>query len=977
MIELRLPPQMRRTTTQQISNSCSLVPDKKLLMTGKLIDSRQMLLQLFVFLTIIFLRWTRAICSVIMIDLSTVIDHNYHHDQVISIQNKFNSPMNTDQLEKDIQSLVTNLDEEEFIFDLLLAYGQPKASIRRLKKGSHNKSTNEGEILWKKKLFFKIDTENDLHHLIDTLKDDTAVTKLNPRFIIVTDFQEFLSVDTKTDDTLDIPFQDLVKHYDFFLPWSGMEKAQYQSENPADIKAAEKMGRLYDLILADNPTKNEDERHALNIFLSRLLFCFFAEDTGIFSDNQFTNALASHTSEDGSDLKAYLQKFFNVLNQKERSDYPQSLQDFPYVNGGLFADEYPVPSFHSKSRKIIIECGALNWKAINPDIFGSMIQAVVHSSQRGELGMHYTSVVNIMKVIEPLFLNDLYEELEQAGKSKKKLNKLLDRLYHLRIFDPACGSGNFLIIAYKELCKLEMKVFKQLHGNYRTFRFQSDIQLTQFYGIELDDFAHETAKLSLWLAEHQMNVAFKDVFGASRPTLPLQDGGHIVCGNATRLDWEVVCPKDKVVEIYILGNPPYLGYSMQAKEQKADMEKVFSNNGIKVYKSLDYIACWFWLATLYIKHTAAQSAFVTTNSICQGEQVALLWPFILNNKVEISFAHTSFKWTNNARGNAGVTCAVIGIRNRSGEPKQLFSNGVNRTVNNINPYLAVGEDSTISKRTTPLSGIPPILRGSDPIEGGNLFLSNLERIQLIESYPESESFIKKFFASAEFIRGTERYCLWITDSNLVQAKQIPEIKKRIENVRSFRLKSKRKATQKRAGESHRFAEPRYPSKTSIIIPKVSSERRNYIPTGFLGSDCIIGDKAFAIYDPPTYIFAVISSRMHMTWVRTVAGRLKTDYSYSSSLCYNTFPFPNIAKNHKAALEEHVFKVLDEREKHPEKTLAQLYDPDKMPDGLRQAHHEMDLAVEQCYRKKPFTSDEERLEYLFKLYEKMIEAEKQK
>jgi len=363
--------------------------------------------------------------------------------------------MNIEKLEDNIQSFVTNLTEETFIYDLLLAYEQPKSSITRLKKGDYNLSKISGEILWKKKLFFKKETDSDLHSLIDKLKREPAIIKHHPRFIVVTDFQTLLSIDTKTEDTLDIPITGLAKHYDFFLPWAGMEKSQLQSENPADVKAAERMGRLYDLILEDNPAKNEDDRHALNIFLSRLLFCFFAEDTGIFADNQFTNAVASHTAQDGSDLQAYLQKLFKVLNLRERLDYPQFLQDFPYVNGGLFVDDYPVPTFSAKSRKIIIECGGLNWKAINPDIFGSMIQAVMHNGQRSSMGMHYTSVVNIMKVIEPLFLNDLYAELEQAGNNKKKLAKLLDRLYYLRIFDPACGSGNFLIIAYKELCKLD------------------------------------------------------------------------------------------------------------------------------------------------------------------------------------------------------------------------------------------------------------------------------------------------------------------------------------------------------------------------------------------------------------------------------------------------------------------------------------------------------------------------------------------
>ena len=415
------------------------------------------------------------------------------------------APMNIEKIEENVRSLISGIKEQSFIYDLLLAYEQPKSSITRLQKGDYNLSNNPDEILWKKKLYFRIEHDQDLHTLIDGLVNESAITKHHPRFIMVTDFKTLLSVDTKTGGSLDIPIQELGKHFDFFLPWNGMEKQQFESENPADIKAAERMGRLYDLILEENPPESKSDRHALNIFLSRLLFCFFAEDTGIFSDDQFTSGLASHTADDGSDLQSYLSKLFALLNLRERPDYPVFLQKFPYVNGGLFAEDSPVPRFNRPSRKIIIECGGLNWKAINPDIFGSMMQAVVHHDDRGNMGMHYTSVVNIMKVIEPLFLTNLYEALEKAEGNEGKLEKLLDRIYHLRIFDPACGSGNFLIITYKELCKLEIKIYEQLQQlNPKKWDMEiarSGIRLIQFYGIELDDFAHETAKLSLWLAE--------------------------------------------------------------------------------------------------------------------------------------------------------------------------------------------------------------------------------------------------------------------------------------------------------------------------------------------------------------------------------------------------------------------------------------------------------------------------------------------
>lgn len=887
--------------------------------------------------------------------------------------------MNTEKLESDIKAIVTNLNDETFIYDLLLAYGLPKASITRLQKGDYNLSKVQGEILWKKKLFFKKETDVDIHQSIDQIRLDPAINKQSPRFLIVTDFKTLLSIDTKTSDTLDISITELAKHYDFFLPWAGLEKSQFQSENPADVKAAERMGRLYDLILEDNPTEEKDEIHALNIFLSRLLFCFFAEDTGIFQDNQFTNAIASHTADDGSDLHSYLQKLFSVLNLRERSGYPQFLQDFPYVNGGLFADEYPIPTFSAKSRKIIVECGTLNWKAINPDIFGSMIQAVVHNDQRSNMGIHYTSVVNIMKVIEPLFLNDLKDALEKAEGNEKQLIKLLGRLYNLRIFDPACGSGNFLIIAYKELCQLEIEIFKQLQqidaSNWE--HAVSGLHLNQFYGIELDDFAHETAKLSLWLTEHQMNLAFKEVFGVSRPTLPLQDSGNITCGNATQLEWNVVCPKTDIkgkvqYEIYILGNPPYLGFSMQNKDQKNDMKSVFSPRSD--FKRLDYICSWFWLASNYIKNQKASFAFVSTNSISQGEQVSLIWPYIFKLGLEIGFAHQSFKWTNNAKGNAGVICVVIGIRNISGLEKWLFNDGIKSKVKNINPYLMNGSNQIVSKRTNaPLSNIPTMVRGDMPIDGGYLILSDNQKDILLDSFPMASTFIRKFIGASEFMKSTNRWCLWLKDSP-DEALQIKPVRQRVDSVKKMRIESKNKSTQGLALTPHIFGQIRHLDVPSIIIPRTTSERRTYIPLSFIGKLTIVSDLASTIPYTSNHIFAVISSRMHMTWVRTVAGRMKSDYRYSSSLCYNTFPFPEITEAQKTNLEDCVFKVLDERELHSEKTMAQLYDPDKMPEGLRLAHHEMDLAVEQCYRLKPFKSDEERLEYLFKLYEEMIAAE---
>nr|WP_320013125.1 DNA methyltransferase [uncultured Desulfobulbus sp.] len=879
--------------------------------------------------------------------------------------------MNINKLEEDLKNLVENFDEDSFIYDFLKLYDFPQASITRLLKGDFNLSKNPGEILWKKKLCFKVNKTEDLHELIDSLGSDKNITKHHPRFIIVTDFDEFLAVDTKNSDSLDVPFQELYKHYDFFLPWAGLEKSQLHSENPADIKAADKMGKLYDLILQDNKVSNEADRHALNVFLSRLLFCFFAEDTGIFKDDQFTNAIASHTSEDGSDLQAYLQRLFLVLNTQDTSSFPKYLQEFPYVNGGLFAHDLPVPTFNAKARKIILECGELNWKAINPDIFGSMIQAVIHEDMRGGLGMHYTSVTNIMKVIEPLFLNDLYEQFEKAGDNKTKLKALLDRIYNLKIFDPACGSGNFLIITYKELCKLEIEIFKKLYGGQMAaFRYHGQIKLTQFYGIELDDFAHETAKLSLWLAEHQMNLAFKEIFGDTKPTLPLQEGGNVVCGNAARMDWKAVCPAGGSREIYVLGNPPYLGFSMQDKEHKEDL---FLNWGGTT--KLDYISIWFLKAGEYIKDSTNKFAFVSTNSINQGEQVALLWPYVFKRNLEIIFGHTSFKWSNNAKSNAGVICSVIGVAVKDYvKNKFLYTNGIARSVRSITAYLTEGSIGFVEKRKFPFNISEKLVLGNMPKDGGHLILSTSEKNILVEKYPESIRYIRKYLGSSEFIRGEERWCLWIDDAEVDEACKVPEINRRLNSVVEMRSASPKKATRYFASSPHRFVEIRHQNLDSIIIPRVSSERREYIPIGFLDSDIIVSDLAYVIYGPSPYIFALISSRMHMTWVRAVAGRLKNDYRYSSALCYNTFPYPVLSSSHKTSMEEAVFDVLEAREQHPEKTMAQLYDPDKMPGSLRQAHDKIDAIVDRCYRSKPFLNDEERLDYLFTRYEALLAAE---
>jgi len=883
--------------------------------------------------------------------------------------------MTIDKIEKQIKKLVDKgIDRENFIYDLLLAFGTAKATVKRLREGNSNLSKEDGKVTWKKWLTFKELKNEDLYLEVTKLKEES---KHSERFIVVTDYKYLLAIDTKTNDKLDIEIEDIARYFDFFLPFAGMEKTQYQSENPADVKAAERMARLFDEIRNDNPNESEEFKHDLNIFFTRLLFCYFAEDTGIFNKGQFTGAISSLTDNNGSDLGEFLDRLFTILDTSngQRGELPDYFNKFPYVNGGLFTEKIELPKFTAHSRRVMIDAGELDWAAINPDIFGSMFQGVISTEKRSNLGMHYTSVPNIMKVINPLFLDELKEEMEKAAgeKTPAKLYDLLKRIRAIKIFDPACGSGNFLIIAYKELRRLEMEIYNKIQNKQMLILEPTGIQLSNFYGIEIDDFACEVGKLALWIAEHQMHVEAERKFGYKQPTLPLQEAGKIVCGNATRLNWNQVCPVSQINETYVLGNPPYLGSSMQNSMQKKELEFIF--DGFKNYKNLDYITCWFKKGSDYIKGKNISLAFVSTNSISQGEQVHLLWPYIFNQNLNISFAYAPFYWSNSAKSKAAVIVSIIGLTNDLKKEKYLFTNDLKKKVKNITPYLNTGSNITIPRRAKPLSDIPKMVYGNKSTDDGKLFLSLEEKEELLKNFPESEKYIKKLVGSIELIQGLKRYCLWIDDDDVDEAKKIDFIDKRLKEVVKFRLESKAESTVKYAEYPHRFKQRTYTGTNAIVIPRVSSERRKYVPFGYVDNETVVLDSAQAIYSAEPWILSVILSETHNSWVRITSGRLKSDIRYSSALSYNSFPFPKITKKQKEELEECAFKILDVRERYPEKTLAQLYDPDKMPEDLREAHRENDLAVERCYRSKPFETDEERLEYLFKLYEKMTAKEK--
>lgn len=886
--------------------------------------------------------------------------------------------LNLKAIEKRIKPLAGQDDyDREFIFDLMLAYGRSKGNITRLRNGSLNIAEDpEHEVAQKNIVYFR-ETTGDLLEELERLRVSPTVVKFATRFVIVTDYTEMIAYDLKTRENRTFPLREIDQHFTFFLPWAGMEKAQYTAESHADVKAAEKMGTLFDELASANPSimKDPEQRHGLNVFFTRLLFCYFAEDTGIFGENQFTNAVGSHTLEDGSDTADFIRDMFAALDEADPTKKPSHLADFPYVNGRLFrADAHlTVPRFSPKAREMLIELGRQIWLDINPDIFGSMFQAVVAPGKRSNLGQHYTSVPNILKTIEPLFMDDLKEEFDKTYDSTNKLDKLLNRIAHIKVFDPACGSGNFLVIAYKELRRLEHAILRrqsELGSNHALFN-ESRINIENFYGIEIDDFAVEVAVLSMWIAKHQMNREFKEQFGISIPLIPLKETGQIHAGNATRIDWNDVCPNNGTDEIYLIGNPPYKGGKSQPAEMKADYPFVFRDRDYP--KDLDYIALWFIKGARYISGTMAELAFVSTNSVAQGEHVGLMFPFLEEAGVEIGFAYTQFRWENNAKKNAGVTVVVLNLRNPSPKVKYLFTDGVQHRVKRINGYLADAPDVYTYRRMTPLSpNLPKMGLGSVPKDDGNLILSSQEANKIAPTLRGTDAEIKKYIGASEFIQGQERFCLWMGDTAANSLTE--ELKARVERVRLFRQKSSSPGTRKKADSPHRFWYVSYKPTNSIIVPSISSGRREYIPMGFLSPDTVISSKGFAVYDAEPWLFALLTSKIHMAWVNAVSGRMREDYQYSNTIVYNNFPVPELSDRQKQRLTELALRVLDVREYHCDKTLAQLYDPDLMPDNLRQAHLEVDEYVDSLYSKRTYETDEDRLSDLFARYEEMIAAE---
>lgn len=904
----------------------------------------------------------------------------------------------------------------DIIYELLAAYGRSKSAITQLREGHLNKAEDAGAVLQKDVVYFRtFAAGTQLEAEVENLYEDPLTQRYKPRYLIATDLTSLAARDMVKDTTLTIKLADIDDHLDFFYAWTGDEVVDTKTEARADRRAADKMNELYVEIEKTNRQEfinNPNFRHELNVFFTRLLFCYFAEDTGIYEDKQFTNAIKTYTQTDGSDLAWFFSELFSALDTKpeDNATLKTPFKEFPYVNGSIFntgKHAIAIPGFSAQARHLILECGRQDWGEINPDIFGVIFQGVVDPSHRDENGMDYTSVPNIMKVIQPLFLDSLDEEFDKYFDNEKKLWALLGRVQKIKVFDPACGSGNFLIIAYKELRKLQHKIIARIDqlrpaGLMSGLPDNQLININNFYGIEIDDFAHELAVLSLFLAKHQMNQEFTQQFGKPLSIIPLIDIPTIKHGNAARLDWQTVCPNkphglDPVEqlqmgleiddqppseqqrllteytydEIYLVGNPPYKGARLQTPDQKSDFKAYFRDEEFS--GNLDYISLWFIKGARYISGTKAQLAFVTTNSISQGEHVSIMFPKIYDEGVEIGFAYSAFKWQNSARDNAGVTVMIMNLRNTSNLPKYLFNDNIKNRASNINSYIVDAPDVIIFKRSKPLSQLPFMAFGSMPNDGGYLVVSEED----LANFPELKPFVKNFLGSEEFINGKRRYCLWITESNYEDAMKVTEIVRRIEAVRDERQSSRRAATNKLAGTPHKFGEIRYKPTGSIIVPRVSSERREYIPMGYLDKDTVISDAANAIYDAEPWLFALLESKLHTTWIKSICGYLGTSIRYSATLGFNTFPIYALDEKEKDALSKSARRILLARAAHPEKTLATMYDPEKMPADLREAHDENDHIVDQLYKKSGFTNDEDRLAALFELYEQMTAKEKAK
>ena len=926
--------------------------------------------------------------------------------------------MNAVEIEEAVSDLVLQpFDAAEFPFQFITAFGAKKATVDRLRATKNGTNQSDvGGMLQRNNIHIGVAHDGDVAAALTALRSSPKTASAKAKFILATDGETVEAEDLVGGDIVACAYADLPRHFATFLPLAGISTVKEIQNNPIDVKATGRLNKMYVELLKDNPDwATEDRRHELNQFMARLIFCFFAEDTGIFRENQFTATItqmshAGHGSgdEQWGNTHDVLTELFRAMdapvthdgNLDPRHRIAAGIRPyadvFPYVNGGLFTGATDSPRFSRTARAYLLRAGELDWKEINPDIFGSMIQAVADDGERGELGMHYTSVPNILKVLNPLFLDSLREQLEAAGDSRQKLRNLRRRLLNIRVFDPACGSGNFLVIAYKEMRAIEAVIVERLGGeaNLKLDERRSVIPLSNFYGIEIKGFAAEIARLALLIAEFQADCLYLSQQEARAMVLPLHKTGQITVGNALRLDWLKVCPPvgatlveeqdqggptgrlaleengladSREAEVYICGNPPYKGNAKKSEDQKVDLQHVFSGN-IEGWGLFDYVCGWFFKGSLYAKTTGAVFAFVATNSIAQGQHVSGFWQSLFRDGLKIRFAARSFRWSNLASNDAGVTVVVIGAGFLRGSPI-IYEGDTKISASNINAYLLPHDDYWVEPSTQALSGISPMTKGNYYGLSDHLLTDRTGKNEF-ESHGLHPEKLKKFFGSSELINARPRYSLWFETEPVDDELSILDLRRRIEKGRVDRSKSKDAISNGMLRRPHQFREMRSARETLIALSVVSSENRPYLPVDLLAGDCVVSNKCFALYDAPLWNLALIASRLHWMWIGTVCVRLEMRFSYSNTLGWNTFPVPKLTEQDKADLTRTAENILLVREAHFPATIADLYDPEAMPDDLRRAHEENDEVLERIYIGRRFRNDTERLEKLFGLYTKM-------
>lgn len=917
--------------------------------------------------------------------------------------------MNAVEIEEAISDLAMQpFNAVEFPYQFLSAFGNKDTTIKRLRAGVSNTSDVAGAVLQRNNIHIATCATGQVDSTLKALRESPRTAQAKAKFILATDGETLQAEDLFSDDApIACEYANFPDHFGFFLPLAGITTVKQIRESSFDIKATGRLNRLYIELLKDNPEWAKPARRPdMNHFMARLIFCFFAEDTDIFNGSGLFTATVDQMSErDSSNTHDVIAEIFRAMNTptlhegkpddryRRAANISRWADTFPYVNGGLFSGSTDVPRFSKMARTYLLNIGNLDWTKINPDIFGSMIQAVADDDERGALGMHYTSVPNILKVLNPLFLDDLREQLEEAGDNSRKLLNLRNRMAKIRVFDPACGSGNFLVIAYKEMRAIEAEINKRRGEADR----RTDIPITNFRGIELRDFPAEIARLALIIAEYQCDVLHRGQKEALAEFLPLDAQNWITCANALRLDWLSICPptgtgvklhgddlfntpldqaqidfENEGGETYICGNPPFKGARKQSDDQKRDLNRVFG--GGDDYKDCDYVSGWFLKGSAYLMQTKGSLAFVSTSSICEGEQVQHLWSRIFRQNVYIVFGHRPFSWSNNASNNAAVTCVIVGLAVAEYPVIGVFDRDTVVACESISPYLVPGEPTFVSAENQPISrDISSMVSGSMPRDGGHLLLSRDEATSLSREFPSATEFVKRFSGTSELTGATGRWCLWIEDRDVEAANLIPPIAHRIKAVKAFREESSAKTTQQYARTPHKFAQRSHKNGSAIIVGATSSQNRRFLPADWCNEDTVVSNAAYVIYGGSLFELAIVVSHLHLVWIATVCGRMKTDFRYSKTLGWNTFPLPPLTAQNKADLTRCAEEILLAREAHYPATIAELYDPETMPENLRRAHEANDEVLERIYIGRRFRNDTERLEKLFELYTKMTQT----